>query len=696
MLKLEKIVFVAFLILIFLSLPLSAALKRIKIKSKARDGSTMEIQLYSGYHALVVGVGDYQKGWPLLPNPVDDAREVAALFRSMNWTVDVLENPDGKTLRNALNQLVAGEGRKKEKAILFWYSGHGYTIEEADGTKLGYLIPVDAADPEKDLSGFMNQAVSMRQIETVSKQILSKHVLMIFDSCFSGAIFQMVRAKPSPYIQEKVSFPVREFITAGTENEQVPDRSIFKQVFIQGIKDGFADLNQDSYVTGEELGAYLQEQVINYSRKAQHPQFGRINNPKLDKGDFVFAKPVMDELTIARMEVARLKHENELLIKRLKQKKERKGRLFVNTEQIDARVKVLNIRNNFYQGMELTSGRYYVEVSADGHETTKKWVDVVADENNTVTINLNQIQTTITKGAPVTQSRVTSKIDQTEAHIPKLNSVFSSKGEWKDFTKPFKIKAYSLTDNPLKIKVHVPDYVIDNNEKIPLQVDMDSDFLPNCYLQVNDSSYFYSILSSKVINIRAEDLKPGLNELIFFEKKPTGTFGPSIIYGLRFDLTDIVIKSALSKIGKGKQIKVVVDDKRQRKKVTGYFEWNIKENPSKIVKTALRKALVANGFNVFQSGSIEYNVKIEEFSLDWDEGSSHMPVSASISLNIQIKSINGDLLAKKRISNSAGKVFGINPSLSDAKSVLRKCLNKLVKKAIQDSTLNRAIKGIGS
>lgn len=50
----------------------------------------------------------------------------------------------------------------------------------------------------------MNSAISMRMIETASKQIKSKHVLMAFDSCFSGAIFQMVLAKPSPYIQEKV------------------------------------------------------------------------------------------------------------------------------------------------------------------------------------------------------------------------------------------------------------------------------------------------------------------------------------------------------------------------------------------------------------------------------------------------------------------------------------------------------------
>ena len=51
---------------------------------------------------------------------------------------------------------------------------------------------------------------------------------------------------------------------------------------------GEADLNNDGYVTGSELGMYLESKVVNYSRNAQHPQYGKIRNPKLDKGDFVF------------------------------------------------------------------------------------------------------------------------------------------------------------------------------------------------------------------------------------------------------------------------------------------------------------------------------------------------------------------------------------------------------------------------
>ena len=272
----------------FVSLPVYATSRGILVKAKTSSGSPQHIPLYSGYHALIVGCSDYRAGWPRLPNPVADAREVATTLKQMDWQVDLLEDPDWERLDVALNLLITGPGRVKDKGVLFWFSGHGHTLEEADGTKLGYIVPVDAPRPTQDETGFMRRAIDMRQIETVAKRIRAKHVLMVFDSCFSGAIFTMVRAVPSEYIEEKIAAPVREFITAGRENEQVPDRSVFKICFIQGIRDGYADFNRDGYVTGEELGAYLQENVINYSRKAQHPQFGKINNPKLDKGDFVF------------------------------------------------------------------------------------------------------------------------------------------------------------------------------------------------------------------------------------------------------------------------------------------------------------------------------------------------------------------------------------------------------------------------
>jgi hypothetical protein len=134
--------------------------------------------------------------------------------------------------------------------------------------------------------GFAAHAISMREVEAVSLKIKSKHVIMLFDSCFSGSLFSLTRSPPAN-ISDKSRLPVRQYITAGTEDEQVPDKSMFKRSFLIGIE-GDADLTGDGYITGSELGIYLSEKVVNYTKGNQHPQYGKINNPELDRGDFIF------------------------------------------------------------------------------------------------------------------------------------------------------------------------------------------------------------------------------------------------------------------------------------------------------------------------------------------------------------------------------------------------------------------------
>jgi uncharacterized caspase-like protein len=286
--KLTLTVFMVFVVLLLLSANLLAKQRGIRVKALSADGSTREIQLYSGYYALVVGAGNYRNGWPRLPNPVRDALEVKEALWKLGFEVKFLKNPDGHQLRRALNSLVSNAGQDSRKGIFVFFAGHGHTLTRADGTKLGYIVPVDAPDPEKELTGFMTRAVSMREVEEISTLIKAKHVLMVFDSCFSGAIFRSNPRRPSQYIREQVTKPVRAFITAGNENERVPDVSVFKTSLLQGIMDRYADRNKDGYVTGEELGLYLKEEVVNYTGGTQHPQYGKINNPKLDKGNFVF------------------------------------------------------------------------------------------------------------------------------------------------------------------------------------------------------------------------------------------------------------------------------------------------------------------------------------------------------------------------------------------------------------------------
>jgi len=257
------------------------ATRGIRVTTKA--GKTFD--LYKDYYALVVGVSDYDK-WPDLPNAVKDAKEVAGALNGLGFTVRVVTNPTSKQLRKALNAVAYNTGRKKDRAILFYFAGHGFTETLANQEKLGYIIPRDCPLLSSDPADFVDTAVSMKTIESYALRIKSKHVLMVFDSCFSGSIFALSRGAPRD-ISEKSARPIRAFITAGNEDEEVPDKSVFKICFVDGVK-GEADLNEDGYVTGSELGVYLDTKVVNYSQGSQHPQYGKIRDPRLDKGDFIF------------------------------------------------------------------------------------------------------------------------------------------------------------------------------------------------------------------------------------------------------------------------------------------------------------------------------------------------------------------------------------------------------------------------
>ena len=136
------------------------------MKARANDGSTREIQLYSGYHALVVGCGDYMDSMiPDLPRAKNDVKEVSAVLKGFGFKVEVLLDPKNHQLEGAFNRLIASEGRDKDKAILIYFAGHGETLPQADGTKLGYILPVDTPHPERNYTGFLSKAISMKKID---------------------------------------------------------------------------------------------------------------------------------------------------------------------------------------------------------------------------------------------------------------------------------------------------------------------------------------------------------------------------------------------------------------------------------------------------------------------------------------------------------------------------------------------------
>ena len=252
-----------------------------------KDTAGNQVGLYKESHALVIGVSDYTAGWSDLPGVKKDVRMVKKALEANGFNVVVIEDPTRNQLRDGLDQFISQYGKGKDSRILIYFAGHGHTLRLEYGEEMGYIVPTNAPNPNYDKDGFLSKALDMQMIEVYAKRIRSKHALFLFDSCFAGSIFALSRAIPAN-INYKTSEPVRQFITAGSANETVPDESIFRDQFIRAIR-GEGDSDGDGYVTGVELGEFLQKTVVNYSKGSQHPQYGKIRNPNLDKGDFVFS-----------------------------------------------------------------------------------------------------------------------------------------------------------------------------------------------------------------------------------------------------------------------------------------------------------------------------------------------------------------------------------------------------------------------
>ena len=260
------------------------------MKISVRTNAGEHIELYNASYALVIGNGNYTNGWDPLPGALQDVKEVAEALKTHGFNVTLKTDLTTDEFNEAFLTFVLEHGADENNRLLFYYAGHGYTLPLANEQERGYLVMVDAPDPDTDKLGFVRESVNMETLVGESKAIRARHVLFLFDSCFSGTILNARdRVRPES-ISDNIRYPVRQFITAGRANEPVPDRSVFKTAFLDLIDGRANEPFRDGYITGAELGLYLKNQVPIYN-EAQHPQYGKIRDPKLDKGDFVFVLP---------------------------------------------------------------------------------------------------------------------------------------------------------------------------------------------------------------------------------------------------------------------------------------------------------------------------------------------------------------------------------------------------------------------
>jgi hypothetical protein len=132
---------------------------------------------FGAYHALVIGNNAYQYMNPLV-TARNDARAVARLLEDKyGFIVTLLHDATRGQIMSALNAL--RQTLTEEDNLLIYYAGHG-TLDVANDR--GNWLPVDAKPDDT------TQWLSNTSLTDVLNIMAARHVLVVADSCYSGAL----------------------------------------------------------------------------------------------------------------------------------------------------------------------------------------------------------------------------------------------------------------------------------------------------------------------------------------------------------------------------------------------------------------------------------------------------------------------------------------------------------------------------
>lgn len=232
------------------------------------------------YHALIIGVSNYEFAGAKLPNldkPNKDAEELyTVLTTKYNFdaeNVTLMKDPTRANLIDTFHGL-ADKVSERDNLLIF-YAGHGYYDQPKD---FGYWLPSDAR-AESTANWIPNST-----IKDYISAIPSKHTLLITDACFGGSIFKTraVSGMSQMKVNELYKDRSRKAITSGSLTE-VPDESFFVYMLIKTL-----DENEFPYLPASTVFSRIYEPVMNNAPSV--PQFGVIQGSGDEGGDFIFIK----------------------------------------------------------------------------------------------------------------------------------------------------------------------------------------------------------------------------------------------------------------------------------------------------------------------------------------------------------------------------------------------------------------------
>ncbi len=243
---------------------------------------------FGDYHAILIGNANYgDPDWPDLDTPHNDVARIDEILRERyGFRTTVLLDASREqillAIENASNQL------DQDDNLLIYYAGHGKYSADA---QTGFWEPVDS------IAYAYRRSISAQDINFYLSTIKARKVLVVSDSCYSGAF-----TRDLVDVIDTDSFETREkyFMTLAAKKSRVvmtagglqpvPDglgngHSLFARAFINALVDN------DDVALARDLFGRIRQVVVNNALAArfdQEPLYADMVHSGHEGGDFIF------------------------------------------------------------------------------------------------------------------------------------------------------------------------------------------------------------------------------------------------------------------------------------------------------------------------------------------------------------------------------------------------------------------------
>ncbi len=239
------------------------------------------------YHSIVIGNNDYDY-LADLDNAQNDARSVHELLEcEYGFRSKLLLDASRLDMFQAISELMDLTG--PDDLVVIYYAGHGYRTGGQS-----YWLPVEVRSRQEAPGA----GLSSEEVANWIKNIPAKHVMIIADSCYSGAGIESAGGFKYSAEDLEVMLPFliqsrsRTMLTSGGDGPVFDgggegQHSVFTRELLALLDENKGILH------GEQMYSYLVDRVkytVNGDLINQTPTFGSIERAGHESGQFVFLR----------------------------------------------------------------------------------------------------------------------------------------------------------------------------------------------------------------------------------------------------------------------------------------------------------------------------------------------------------------------------------------------------------------------